>query len=369
MISVYCFSIITILLFSYTLNRRYILITFDEANSYLKPLNIGLLLCGLMLFIIHGFRYMNYYGTDEYFYRMASLTPTELTYVEFFNVLIRRMSLYLSGSGVYWFQYGQFYILVMSAIWIVLMMKGIEKNSKDISLSLLIIVGIGFFLSSMNIVRQCVSAAIIFCGYGYLKNNDFRRFLITVILACGFHSSAIIMIPFFFLIQRKGFYKRSPLYLCTIFLVFGIVSVVFSVLLKNSHYSVYFSGLFSSGTSIVRIAFYVIPGIIILIMTNGKNSPSYREKNIAALFIIICILSVENVYIMRINTFLIPMIACIYAELPDCFEGRNRVLARIAFCILLLSFGIVEYGSGVLTEYHNILFYKPDGVLQLTIGS
>lgn len=365
MLVVYFYCVFCILLFADNTYKRKVMLSFGEAGWGFKSLDLGLVLCGLALFLVHGFRYLNFVGADEYFYRMIPLTASELTHVEYLNVLIRGASLFLSKTGIYIFQYGQFYILVMSALWIFLIFRGLERFSKDVAFSLFIILAMGVLLSSMNIIRQSVSAAIILNGYNFIKEKKFGKFLIVVAIACGFHISAIIMIPFYFVVQSRSFYKRSILYLCAVIIGYNVVKYTLSIILNGSHYSLYFSNQEVSGASLLRIAFYVLPGVIIIIRTIGKAYPSSTTKNILALFAVICILSFKNLFIMRINTFLLPIIACEYSRLPEYFEGNKKLFIKYVYVVLLLSFGIVEYGIVEGQDYYNILFYHPNGAITL----
>lgn len=105
------------------------------------------------------------------------------------------------------FAYGQFYILSTSIIITVLMVKSMWMYSDDFTFSVFLFVTMGFMLTSMNIVRQSIAVAILFYGYQYLVRGSFKKYLRYILIAFGFHASAIIMLPLYFVIRGRGLRK------------------------------------------------------------------------------------------------------------------------------------------------------------------
>ena len=74
----------------------------------------------------------------------------------------------------------------------------------------------------MNQSRQQLAIMIIFYAYKYIKNRDFFKYLLFVLIAFCFHKSAIIMLPFYFLTNNE-INKKNLL----IYGIIGIFIIVF----------------------------------------------------------------------------------------------------------------------------------------------
>ena len=81
-----------------------------------------------------------------------------------------------------------------------------------------------FFGITLNLVRQSIATAIVIYSMKYLKKEDFKGYIISVIIASGFHISAIIMIPIFFL--YKFFGTKKELLVKIIVTVISIITVL-----------------------------------------------------------------------------------------------------------------------------------------------
>ena len=61
----------------------------------------------------------------------------------------------------------------------------------------------GLYFNSLNFMRQMLAAFIAMYSLIYIKKNQFFRFLIVILFAACFHYSALLMIPFFFILKIK----------------------------------------------------------------------------------------------------------------------------------------------------------------------
>ena len=76
------------------------------------------------------------------------------------------------------------------------------------------------YYSSFNGVRQWFAAAILFYGYRHFFDNR-RRYMVTVFLASLFHTSAIVMIPIYYVV-RKPFFRKANFLIAMIFVGFTL---------------------------------------------------------------------------------------------------------------------------------------------------
>lgn len=70
-------------------------------------------------------------------------------------------------------------------------------------LSVFFFLTFGLFFNSMNFMRQMIAAAVLLYAMQYIRKNQFIRFLALVLFASVFHVSALIMLPFYFILRIK----------------------------------------------------------------------------------------------------------------------------------------------------------------------
>ena len=90
--------------------------------------------------------------------------------------------------------YGPAFVLISLLIYPPLAVY-IRKNSPCLWLSFAAFLAFGLFFNSMNFMRQFIAAVICAFAFCYAEKGSFPRFALTVILACAFHRSALLVLP------------------------------------------------------------------------------------------------------------------------------------------------------------------------------
>lgn len=122
-----------------------------------------------------------------------------------------------------------FMYFVVSAIILGIIIYTCIKQSKDICMSVFLFMCMGFFFFSINIQRQYIALAICFFSYQFISydKKDIKKYLISILIASTFHISALIMIPFYFVLRRDYKLKHwSILYILSIFLCFFRLPII-----------------------------------------------------------------------------------------------------------------------------------------------
>ncbi|MEI3611407.1 EpsG family protein [Pseudogracilibacillus sp. SO30301A] len=78
-----------------------------------------------------------------------------------------------------------------------------KKYSVNLWLSVLMFVTAGSYYASFNITRHIFAVAIVFVGSKFLYERKFFKWVLVVIIASLFHKTAIIMIPFYFILNFR----------------------------------------------------------------------------------------------------------------------------------------------------------------------
>ena len=111
--------------------------------------------------------------------------------------------------------------------------KFIKDNSKNYILSVVMFIGLLFFYTSMNTIRQYMAISVLLLGFTFVKNKKLLPYLITVIIAYLFHSSALVGILIYPMYNMKYTHTRM-------FIIFAIalVSNIYVSELINSIYNI-----------------------------------------------------------------------------------------------------------------------------------
>ncbi|HCY44205.1 MAG TPA: hypothetical protein DHU33_02125 [Firmicutes bacterium] len=182
----------------------------------------------------------------------------------------------------------------------------IYKNSKNVYLSTILYIICNFYFSYMNIMRQAMAIAIILFAFEELKKNKKILFVIWVIVASFFHSSAILAILFIPFYGKKVSKKAVTLilFLAILAFVFGknFFSFISSFSQRLSDYSGsvftsenYFGSLLDSAVYLISLVF----GVTLI-----KNKKIIAENNnIGFLVYMMGLAVIMNVLVMRVSIF------------------------------------------------------------------
>ena len=156
-----------------------------------------------------------------------------------------------------------------------------------------------FFIHWMNGIRQETAGLIFLFASRYIAEKKFGKYLVCCIIACGFHISAIILIPIYPILRGgKDFFKNIPLQLC-VFLTVSMVAISGYDLIHRMmplvgkfselHYSfaVYYSVSNLerfSGLTIVGRSLYLFTIINIVIILYSKKLKAYYGNAVFKVF-------------------------------------------------------------------------------------
>lgn len=296
---IYVILIITILAMGYIF----------KANSIDKNKKIYIIIIGIILIIISGFRSVNV-GADtlqfcrdfdnikrigwDYVFRA---TRYEIGFVFLCKILGEICNNY------------QILIFFTSFIVNVLICKFIYEESKDCVLSLYMYITLNYFAANMNIMRQAVAMAIILIAYmTFLKKNRRVLYMICVCLACMFHTSAICGALLLLIPNKKYSMKKY----CSTIVISGIAfllanTVFISITKIFGNYSGYINSEFYESNYVAAVFKMLILFVILTVsyIYNRKNSNEMDNKYmyISSLALIFGAASVKITLLGRISNY------------------------------------------------------------------
>lgn len=332
-----------------------ILIYLASNTKKLKgSLTIAKVLFSLMpLFFISSLRYG--IGTDYHNYVLIfdlyASNGIQGIIEPFFYAIMRGISLFELDI--------QWVFVISSAIFIFCTFNQIFEESPNVYMSIFLFFFFTFYLSSFNIVRQCVAISICFYSIRYITNKCLKKFLLLNLIAFGFHYSSIIFLiayPLRYFIIRPS----TALVLNGIVLLLSeyIVSI-FQIILKDTKYFIYFDTLHN------EIAISSIIGIIIQLSILGFSSIYYsRNKkfqlyyNLQVIATILTVICYTMPWVHRIKIyFSLPSIILIPIVLHN-MSYNNKILSiHVVSIMTIIYYFIVIHVMGAydVIPYNSIL--------------
>lgn len=192
----------------------------------------------------------------------------------------------------------------------------------------------GYLMVTMNGIRQCLAASFIFLSTILIEKKKALLYFFVILIMSTIHTSALIMIPFYFIVNRESWSKKFNILIgiaIGMLLLYPYVeNFLFSFLgEKYGSYQSFSEG----GANILRILVSAVPVILSYIKRD------YIKKN----------WKVGNIFVnMSLLNFIIM-----------CFSYYNWIFARFdiytqLYSIVLLSYLVTECFS---KKERNILIY------------
>ena len=144
-----------------------------------------------------------------------------------------------------------FLVAIISIFYLLVISNLIKKNMQGIyaGLGMLIfVINPYLFLMNLSAMRQCIAMCIFVVAIKYLYERRLIKYMLLILLATGFHTSALILIPVYFFINGKQMNKIQTVVLITGVLILMFESAFVSQMIEiglnffdNSDYTHHFS--------------------------------------------------------------------------------------------------------------------------------
>lgn len=97
----------------------------------------------------------------------------------------------------------QHLFFVVTAVNLTLITCALQRYTKYPVVALLCYYGILYFQLEMIYIRQATAVALCFFALQYIQDHKIWKYMLIIVLACMFHRVAALMIPLYFLLDRK----------------------------------------------------------------------------------------------------------------------------------------------------------------------
>ncbi len=228
------------------------------------------------------------------------------------------------------------------------------------------------YFHSMSVIRQSLAIAIILFGSKYICMHKIKKYIFFVLLATFIHSSAIAMLPVYFL-GRIKFKLQWHIIFILISVLFSMVDILNPLIVKVleliglTKYAVYIIlETTSAPLSLGNILFYILTYILIVFLLFDYRLINRDEKmtlvlNMCTMMNMVTFLFTFSHALMRVrdffSIFLIVALVCI-------FESMRNIPKKFLFyqVVMLLS---VSYFLVYLEHTAN----NPTGIISNSISA
>ncbi len=199
-------------------------------------------------------------GTDYFSYRAIyhnNINTSFFTFslndefsIEFGNNLLVRISNFL-------FHDYHGYIFLTALIICGLFFYFLKEYTELCRFSLMVFICLVIFVGpSMNIIRQVMAVAIVIQGFKYIFSRKFLPYLIFILVAAVFHSTALIMIPVYFLYSKKE--KQNAVRLIVVICICLFLPVIMDLVFRLLPYIPFLARYASKYTFSFQASFKII---------------------------------------------------------------------------------------------------------------
>lgn len=244
------------------------------------------------------------------------------------------------------------------------------KYRNYIELQLYMYIAAGYYLVTMNGIRQCLAAALLFICTPLIIRGNLKLYLTFILLISTIHASALIMIPIYFIAREKPWSRKI-----LIMIIISIISALFydifmqvlNSTLSNTQYSQY-AEFSEGGSSVLRAIINLVP-VILAYIKKDELKEKWPESNIFINISLINSVFVSfgmfnwifnrfSIYFQLYNFILLPYI------IGSCFKEKEKRLVYFLFVICYFIFFYREQVIGLNMNYtsdylnFNNIFYK-----------
>ena len=253
----------------------------------------------------------------------------------------------------------QFIIFIISVINIGLIVSTLKKYSESFPLSIYLFITTTLYYSAFNVMRQWIASAFLFWAIRYIINGNWKKYFLCVLIASTIHTSALIMIPFYFIAKSKPFGKKIMIFsvvIVSISILFLTFLTQFGGVLNGTRYENYTTMVEGDdGVNILRVLVSAIPVIISFIFYKKFNEDKDAKIliNFSTINFLFYFLAMRATDVARFCIFFDLYNLLLYPKFLKIFNKKQNYLF-----IFLLSICFFVYMYLLLPVDSNLLPYR-----------
>ena len=180
------------------------------------------------------------------------------------------------------------------------------------------------FFNTFNLVRQFAAAGIFYYSITFIDKKEIFRFYICILFAVSIHLTALILLPLYFILDKK--YHPITILLCVagLFVFFKYAyPYIESYAVFDSRFGGYLDTDREMGVSGMIILYNLMGVLMLFLRRRFNNRLEIISFNLFFLFILFSNLSYVNYYFFRIAVYFSPVFAYVFPKLVSEIFGRK----------------------------------------------
>lgn len=176
------------------------------------------------------------------------------------------------------------YLTIIAAFHMICMVYTFRKYSENFWISMFLFVASTDYMSWMhNGIRQFIAVTMTFAAFGLMLRRRYILFSLVVLLASTIHGSALLMLPFAYVMSGPALNRK------TLMMIFGVALLIpfidsFMPMLENFLADTQYNDIMSNGiwetddgTNLIRVLVYSVPALVALLghkYIRGNQDPA-----------------------------------------------------------------------------------------------
>lgn len=322
----------------------------------------------ILLSLIFGLRYnvgIDFKNYEHYFLTNGYANTTKEFFWAILNITIFKLG-------------GDFFIvslisIIITNVFIYLGIKKRKLNYQGLSIACILFFT-NYSIIFLNTIRQGIAVSIFFYATSFLLERNFSKYILFCIIGAMFHFSLLIVCPIFLIFYKSNWLKYINFkiiclntFLAYLFVAFNIANKLLNIISSYiPYYSKYVNSIFinASSSSILSLGVLmnVLTFLIITYFYTKSNNMSNSDTVLAAIGIIINILSISSYMFDRIGIyFSIHLIVALPFMVENIKLNTYKInLNNLLICIIMV-ISLMYYSKTVFIskdklnlEYHHI---------------
>lgn len=161
------------------------------------------------------------------------------------------------------------YFIIVAAIQSFLLFKIYRKYSTSFAISFFLFIASTDYVSWIfNGMRQFVAVTITVSCFPWILQKKYIKAVIGILIASLFHQSALLVLPFIFIVQGKAWNKKTIFFILVIVMSVAFVdrftNILDNILVETQYKNVVtdWEQFQDDGTNILRVLVYSVPAIL-----------------------------------------------------------------------------------------------------------
>lgn len=306
-----------------------------------KNIELAFLGCSIIvLSLVLGLRSESIGVDTSSYYAIFDLINSEWFNEEFYNwepgfVIVNKIINLIGGDA-------RHAILVLSFINMIFIGLFLKDTSPNLTLSLVLFLGLSFYFSSFNIVRQTIAVSITCYAFRYLYDKKYIVWILLYLLALSFHASSLVFLLYFLTsVFKKKINLLLVLWLISLVFIFSPNLIQYIIngisFIIPSQYLLYADYLEETKSVRLRMLYSQVFFITFFVYYKRSNPSLNRELIFISMISIILVNCLTfSGYIYRLALyFTIFQIVALPIVINKFFKVKSRYIINLLVCLVM----------------------------------